>query len=41
MTGGGLDLDAVRARFPGLDRRRGGLPCVFVDGPGLGLSQQK
>jgi cysteine desulfurase family protein (TIGR01976 family) len=29
-----LDLDRVRARFPGLLRVHEGRPCVFADGPG-------
>jgi cysteine desulfurase family protein (TIGR01976 family) len=29
-----FDIEAVRARFPGLARTRDGRPCLFADGPG-------
>jgi cysteine desulfurase family protein (TIGR01976 family) len=34
MTASPLDIEAIRARFPALDRREHGQPVAYLDGPG-------
>ena len=34
MSGPGLDVEAIRAMFPALDRREHGHPVAYLDGPG-------
>src|SRR5262245_44342382 len=34
LAGGVADTDAIRGRFPALERRENGVPVAYFDGPG-------